>query len=128
MYKQALAAGTFLAMVAVMLGAFAAHGLSATLPPEKIEIFQKGVTYQFYHSFALLLTGVIYSSFPKRSLKTATLFFIAGILFFSCSLYLFPLLEVKNIDIPVVGRLITPLGGMCFIIGWLLVFLGVIKK
>lgn len=128
MYKQALAAGALLAMVAVMLGAFAAHGLKEILPPEKIDTFQKGVTYHFYHSFALLITGIVFSYFPSPLLKPASLFFILGIVFFSGTLYLFPLLEVKNVSIPVIGRLITPLGGICFIIGWLLLFLGIVKK
>jgi len=128
MYKPALAAGALLAMVAVMLGAFAAHGLKEVLPSDKIDVFQKGVTYQFYHSFALLIVGIVYASFPNAMLKPATVFFILGIAFFSGSLYLYPLLEVKNVAIPVIGRLITPLGGICFIIGWLLLFLGIIKK
>ncbi len=128
MYKQALAAGALLAMVAVMLGAFAAHGLKDTLPADKIDVFQKGVTYQFYHSFALLIVGIVFAYFPSPLLKPATLFFILGIVFFSGSLYLYPLLEVKNVAIPVIGRLITPLGGICFIIGWLLLFLGILKK
>ena len=128
MYKQALSAGALLAMVAVILGAFAAHGLKAVLPPDKIDIFQKGVTYQFYHSFALLIVGILYSYYPSTLFRPATLMFILGIVFFSGSLYLYPLLEAKNVDIPVIGRLITPLGGICFIIGWLLVLLGIIKK
>ena len=128
MYKQALAAGTLFAMVAVILGAFAAHGLKSILPPDKIDVFQKGVTYQFYHSFALLAVGIIYSYFPNALLKPATVLFILGIVFFSGTLYLYPLLEVKNVNIPVFGKLITPIGGICFIIGWLLLFLGIIKK
>lgn len=128
MYKQALAAGALLAMVAVVLGAFAAHGLKELLPADKIDTFQKGVTYQFYHSFALLIVGIVFAYFPSPLLKPATVFFVLGIVFFSGSLYLYPLLEVKNIAIPTIGRLITPLGGLCFIIGWLLLFLGIIKK
>ena len=128
MYKQALAAGALLAMVAVMLGAFAAHGLKDVLPSDKIEVFQKGVTYQFYHSLALLAVGIIYAYYPASLLKPASLFFVLGIIFFSGTLYLYPLLEVKNVSIPVIGRLITPLGGICFIIGWLLLFLGIVKK
>jgi len=128
MYKRALILGAFFAMIAVMLGAFAAHGLKDMLPPEKIEIFQKGVTYQFYHSFALLIVGIIYASYPFKSIRVATLFFVLGIIFFSGSLYLFPMLEVKNIDIPVIGRLITPLGGLCFIVGWILLLIGFLKK
>ncbi len=128
MYKQALTAGALLAMVAVILGAFAAHGLKDILPADKIDTFQKGVTYQFYHSFALLVLGIIYAYYPAGLLKTSSIMFILGIVFFSGSLYLYPLLEVKNVNIPVIARLITPLGGLCFIIGWLLLFLGIIKK
>jgi uncharacterized membrane protein YgdD (TMEM256/DUF423 family) len=128
MYKQALTAGALLAMVAVILGAFAAHGLKDILPADKIDTFQKGVTYQFYHSFALLVVGIIYAYYPAGLLKTSSIMFILGIVFFSGSLYLYPLLEVKNVNIPVIARLITPLGGLCFIIGWLLLFLGIIKK
>jgi uncharacterized membrane protein YgdD (TMEM256/DUF423 family) len=115
-------------MVAVILGAFAAHGLKDILPADKIDTFQKGVTYQFYHSFALLVVGIIYAYYPAGLLKTSSIMFILGIVFFSGSLYLYPLLEVKNVNIPVIARLITPLGGLCFIIGWLLLFLGIIKK
>lgn len=128
MYKQALTAGALLAMVAVILGAFAAHGLKDILPADKIDMFQKGVTYQFYHSFALLVVGIIYAYYPAGLLKTSSIMFILGIVFFSGSLYLYPLLEVKNVNIPVIARLITPLGGLCFIIGWLLLFLGIIKR
>lgn len=128
MYKPALIAGTLLAATAVMLGAFAAHGLTKVLPPEKIDVFQKGVTYQFYHSFALILVGLVYAGFPARQLQLAVPLFIAGIICFSGTLYLFPLLEVKNVAIPVVGRLITPLGGLAFIAGWLMFMLGILKK
>lgn len=121
-------AGAIFAMLAVMLGAFAAHGLSQVLPPEKIEIFQKGVTYQFYHSFALLIIGISYLGYPSKSSPKAMALFIAGIIFFSGSLYLFPLLEVKNIAIPTIARLITPLGGLCFIGGWGLFLSGLLKK
>lgn len=128
MYRQALISGVLFAALGVMLGAFAAHGLDALLPPEKILVFQKGVTYQFYHSFGLLFLGIIYSAYPANNIKTATTFFVLGILFFSGSLYLFPLLEVKNIEIPHIARLITPLGGLCFIIGWLMSLTVLIKK
>ena len=58
MYRPAMTAGAIFAALAVTLGAFAAHGLTKVLPPEKIDVFQKGVTYQFYHSFALLILGI----------------------------------------------------------------------
>ena len=128
MYKPAMTAGAIFAALAVVLGAFAAHGLTKVLPPEKIDVFQKGVTYQFYHSFALLIIGIAYSAYPLKSLENAMIMFILGIIFFSGSLYLYPLLEVKNVAIPVVGRLITPLGGLCYIAGWVMFLMGILKS
>lgn len=128
MYKPALIAGLIFGALSVMLGAFAAHGLDVVLPAEKIAIFQKGVTYQFYHCFALLFAGVIYSEFKEKTIKTATVLFIAGIVCFSGSLYLYPMLEAKHIDIPKIARLVTPLGGMFFIFGWVFTLLALIKK
>ncbi len=128
MYRPAIVAGIILAGLAVVLGAFAAHGLKSMLPPEKIDVFQKGVTYQFYHSFALLILGIVYASFPNKQLEMAMPLFVGGVLCFSGTLYLFPLLEVKNINIPVIGRLVTPVGGLLFISGWVMFLLGVLKK
>jgi uncharacterized membrane protein YgdD (TMEM256/DUF423 family) len=128
MYKQAMMAGALLAGIAVILGAFAAHGLTKMLPPEKIDVFQKGVTYQMYHSLALLIVGIVYSAYPYRSLEYATTAFMLGILFFSGSLYLYPVLEARGVAIPVAARLITPLGGLCYIAGWGLFFGALLKK
>ena len=128
MYKPAMTAGALLAALAVTLGAFAAHGLSKVLPPEKIEVFQKGVTYHFYHAFALLIVGIAYTSYPVKQLEIAVPLFILGIICFCGSLYLYPILEVKNVDIPVIARLVTPVGGLLFISGWVMFLLGILKK
>ena len=128
MYKPAMIAGPLVGAVAVILGAFAAHGLSKLLPPEKIEVFQKGVTYQFYHAFAILITGLVYASCPQKAIQLCLPLFLAGIVCFSGSLYLYPLLEAKNIAIPVAGRLVTPLGGLLFIAGWISFLAGVLKN
>lgn len=121
-------AGTICAALAVALGAFAAHGLTKVLTPEKIDIFQKGVTYQFYHSFALLIVGIAYMAYPHKSLENSMVMFILGIVLFSGSLYLYPLLEAKNINIPTIARLITPIGGICFIAGWVMLLTGILKS
>jgi len=120
-------AGALFAALAVILGAFGAHSLKAILPPDQLVIYEKGVQYQFYHSFALLITGIAFSSFPHKSLKLATSFFIAGIILFSGSLYAMTLLSVKGVSLGPIG-IITPIGGLCFIIGWVLLFLVVSKK
>ncbi len=88
MYKPALLSGAVFAALAVVLGAFGAHALKETLTPQQLSVYEKGVTYQFYHSFALLATGMLFSAYPFDSVKWASWLFMAGIVLFSGSLYL----------------------------------------
>ncbi|UAY53682.1 DUF423 domain-containing protein [Ferruginibacter albus] len=130
MNKNILLTAALLGAVAVMLGAFAAHGLKQMIRAEQIEIFQKGVTYQFYHVFALLAVGILYKEVGNNLLKWSARLFTAGIVFFSGSLYYLAFFEA---DAPPSPKwqwlyLITPLGGLCFIVGWLLLALAVAKN
>ena len=127
MYKQALIAGTLFGALAVVLGAFGAHALKAVMAPDQLLIFETGVRYQFYHAFALLASGMLYASFPGKKIRIATTLFITGTLLFSGSLYLMTLLSISGTSIGPVG-IITPVGGLCLITGWILLLLSVIKK
>jgi uncharacterized membrane protein YgdD (TMEM256/DUF423 family) len=127
MYKQALTAGALFAMLAVILGAFGAHALKVRLTPEQLAVFETGVRYQFYHSFALIVAGMLYASYPAKQIKLATTFFIIGILGFSGSLYAMTALALNGGSIGAAG-VITPIGGLFFILGWLFTFLAIIKK
>src|ERR1700754_4085811 len=128
MYKTALIAGILFAGLAVMIGAFGAHGLKPLLSPEDLQVFDTGVKYQFYHSFALLVAGTLYASCPFKQVRSASVFFIIGILLFSGSLYAITLLKIKGqVGLGGVG-ILTPIGGLCFIIGWLLLLFAVIRK
>ncbi|MFQ6371235.1 DUF423 domain-containing protein [Shewanella sp. YIC-542] len=100
--------------MAVTLGAFAAHGLKTVTPPDLIAIFDIGVEYQFYHTFALIAIALAGQWVKSPLLDWAAWLFIAGIVLFSGSLYLYALLGVK-----VLG-MITPFGGFCFLLGWAL--------
>jgi uncharacterized membrane protein YgdD (TMEM256/DUF423 family) len=103
--------------LSVALGAFGAHGLKDKLGPEMLEIYQKGVQYQFYHTFALLAVAILWKLFPEANLfGTAAWLFIAGIIIFSGSLYVLSLSGVRWMGA------ITPVGGLCFLAGWLLLF------
>lgn len=100
---------------AVVIGAFAAHGLKQILAPELIEVVKTGVQYQMYHALALLLVGLWLSHKPTTpGLKAGGLAFILGGLLFSGSLYALALGAPRWLG-P-----ITPLGGLCFLIGWAL--------
>ena len=108
-------AGSISGAVAVMLGAFAAHGLKSVLSEENLRVFHTGVEYQFYHTFALLITGLLIDKIKTSLATTAGYLFLAGIILFSGSLYL--LTTVPSLHWM---GFVTPLGGLCFIGGWIL--------
>lgn len=116
--------GCFLAALAVALGAFAAHGLRARLEPRQLEIFQTGVTYQFYHAIGLLALAACaaqVSSSQIHLLNYAMWCFLLGIVFFSGSLYVLSTRSLTGLEAltPVMGP-ITPIGGLLFIVGWVI--------
>lgn len=118
-----LVSGAVLALLAVMAGAFGAHGLRAMVSERGLEVFQTAVTYQVYHSIALILVAILSGmGFPRRLLMAASGFFLAGILLFSGSLYLLVLTELQWLG-PV-----TPVGGACFMVGWALVVVAALRR
>lgn len=122
MHRGFLLTATLLGALAVALGAFGAHGLKQIVPPETVATFDTGVRYQFYHVFALLIAAILYEKFPVKTLRIAGRFFIVGILFFSGSLYALTAMKATgNVGLGGLG-LITPIGGLFFITGWLLLF------
>lgn len=94
------------------LGAFAAHGLASRISADRLQTFETGVRYHFYHALALLLTGWLWHQLSAPGLAVAGWCFMAGIVFFSGSLYLLVLT-----DTPWLGAL-APLGGTAFMLGW----------
>ena len=123
-----LMTGTFLAGLAVVLGAFGAHGLKKIVPPETVSTFQTGVQYQMYHALALIFVGILFERMDHGLLKWAGICFIAGVILFSGSLYLITLLKAKNtVGLSGIG-IITPFGGLFFVAGWLLMLYGIWKS
>lgn len=123
MHKQFIAIAAVLGALTVGLGAFGAHGLKNILGPNQLVTYETAVRYQFYHSLALLAVGILFQPFGNRLLLWAGRLFIVGITVFSGSLYLLCLLPQYRW----LGA-ITPLGGLCFIAGWLCMALAVSKK
>lgn len=121
MEKKMLQLTALSGAVAVILGAFGAHALKAMLSPESLLTFDTGVKYQFYHSFAMLATFILYSLNPNRNLERAFKAFAIGILLFSGSLYFLATRSMHGFEIGLFG-LITPIGGVFFIAGWVLLF------
>jgi uncharacterized membrane protein YgdD (TMEM256/DUF423 family) len=111
--------------LSVALGAFAAHALKNIIPAASLITFETGVRYQFYHAFAILVAStVLYKNCYQHFVVIACRFFSFGLIFFCGSLYL---LAMLGPDYVFLGA-ITPIGGMCFIIGWILLFASIYPK
>ena len=98
--------------LAVLLGAFAAHGLKAVLSEDMRAVFETGVRYQAYHSLALFAVAWLAARAPSRAAAAAGVCFAAGTLLFSGSLYALSLTGLRKLGA------ITPVGGLLFLIGW----------
>ena len=123
MQKFVLLTAAGLGALSVMIGAFGAHALRATLEASgRLETFETAVKYQFYHTLALLAIGLLMYQIPDKWLYYAALAMIGGILIFSGSLYILCLTGVRWLGA------ITPIGGVLMIAGWVMLFLAVYRK
>ncbi|BAV08393.1 Uncharacterized membrane protein YgdD, TMEM256/DUF423 family [Filimonas lacunae] len=132
MHKPFFKLAAFLGALAVILGAFGAHKLKEIVPAPALAIFETGVKYQFYHVFALLITALAWKEFPNKWLQYAGTLFVLGIILFSGSLYVLTWLTAASEGgpLPAIGKVIgpvTPVGGLFFIAGWLLLAKGVME-
>jgi uncharacterized membrane protein YgdD (TMEM256/DUF423 family) len=112
------ALGSVSALVAVAAGAFGAHALRARLGPELLAVFETGARYQMYHALALLAVAWAANRWPGTMVVWAGWLFVAGTLLFSGSLYALSLSGARWLGA------VTPLGGLCFLAGWLCLALG----
>lgn len=109
--------GSLLGFVAVALGAFAAHGLRPYLEAKSFETFETAVRYQFYHALAIVLVAILSHFGRKGALRLAGWAFTVGVLLFSGSLYALSTRELHHVSVGWLGP-ITPLGGLCYLLGW----------
>lgn len=108
-------------LTGVALGAFAAHGLRARLPEGMLAVFQTGVQYQLWHTAALIGVGLLLLRQPENVLfKASGGLFVLGTLLFSGSLYLMTLAGLRL-------GVVTPMGGVCFMLGWLCFGVGALR-
>jgi uncharacterized membrane protein YgdD (TMEM256/DUF423 family) len=112
MLRGFLMLAAFFGFTGVALGAFAAHGLKSRLTAEYLAIFHTGVTYQLVHTLALLGVALLATQMPGRLITWAGASFAIGILLFSGSLYLLTMTGISKLGI------ITPFGGLAFLVGW----------
>ncbi|MEO9966784.1 MAG: DUF423 domain-containing protein [Reichenbachiella sp.] len=123
MAKQALLLGSIFGAISVIIGAFGAHALKDLLIANgRLEVFETAVRYQFFHTLALLVLGLVNGQVAEKWLKRAVYFFTAGIVVFSGSLYI---LSISNIGY---FGAITPVGGVFLILGWISLVLGIDRQ
>jgi len=124
---QTLRLSGLLGALTVAMGALGAHQFRTMVGPESIAVYETGIYYQLFHVLALCLLGLAQQQFPAvRALNTVKWLWIAGIICFCGSIYLLSLRSLIPFSVMWAGP-ITPLGGLCFIAGWI-AFAFAIKK
>ena len=130
MQKKILFIAGISGAMTVALGAMGAHALREMIPAQNLQTFETAVRYQFYHTLALLLVALLMEKLRSKFLDYAAILFVAGIFLFSFSLYflaLRPLMGYNNEEMIGVG-IITPFGGLSFILAWLMLSVSVVKS
>lgn len=113
MARKYMLFGAISAFIGVAAGAFGAHGLEPRLPADLLAVYETGVRYELVHALALLFVGLAADRWPSRGWTRAAWMFVAGTVLFSGSLYALAITGVR-----VLGA-ITPIGGICFLLGWI---------
>ena len=133
--KRLLIIAGVLGLIAVAFGALGAHALKNIITAQQLEIFEKGVRYQFYHTLAIIAVALAFGQTGQKHFYYAGNLFLWGIICFSGSLYLLALQTVNISDTLILSNLVptkvigpvTPIGGLLFIAGWLMLLRGASK-
>jgi uncharacterized membrane protein YgdD (TMEM256/DUF423 family) len=126
MNRQIIITASIFGLLAVVAGAFAAHGLKPLLTPQQLDVWHTAVQYQFYHVFALLFLSML-SGLNSKLVNISYYLFTFGIVFFSGSLYLLACRELLGWSWIIIAGPVTPLGGLLFIAGWATLALAAFK-
>lgn len=122
MHKRFLILGAISALFGVAAGAFGAHGLEARLSAEMLAVYETGVRYGLVHALALLFIGLAAAQWPEARWARAGWMFVAGTILFSGSLFALSLTGIRWLGA------VTPLGGVCFLAGWVFAILAAIRS
>jgi len=123
MEKLVLIVGSLNMALAIALGAFGAHGLKQRISPDLLAVYETGVSYHVYHALGLVAVGLtaMYLS-PNPWVRSSAWFMMTGIVLFSGSLYALSLTGIRKLG------MITPVGGVAFIVAWVLLAVGVLRS
>ena len=123
MSRLAILFGAGNAVLAIMLGAFAAHAIKETLSERMLAIFNTAVDYHLYHALGLILLGLLMTQLPaSKALTIAMYLMLFGIVVFCGSLYALSLSGITKLG------MITPIGGIAFIAAWAFIFIAFVKQ
>jgi uncharacterized membrane protein YgdD (TMEM256/DUF423 family) len=122
MERHFLGIGAVSACIAVAAGAFGAHSLRDVVTPERLIVWETAARYQMYHAIGLLVVAYLASQKSAGPARISGWLFVAGTLLFSGSLYALTLTGIT-----ILGA-VTPLGGIAFIAGWLVLAWGVWRR
>lgn len=125
MNKIILVSATILGILAIVLGAFGAHGLKALISSESLQSFETGVRYQMYHAIVLLFIGTS-TIFNSKTKKLLFYTIVVGLLFFSGSIYGLATNELSSFDFKRIA-FVTPIGGLILIISWVIMLIFFLK-
>lgn len=118
--------GSSLCLMAVILGAFGAHGLKAMLSQSSLSSFEVGIRYQFYHGLALIVIAIVGKTYAVNVNKAAQ-FIAMGVLLFSISIFFLSCKSLLPFSVSWLGP-VTPIGGMLMIVGWIIFLIKMIKE
>ena len=127
MKKKIIITASIFGLLAVIAGAFGAHGLQGLLSPKDLEVWHTAVQYQFYHVFALLFLSTL-TRYKNRVTNDCYYLFTFGIIFFSGSLYLLACRDLFGWSWLQVMGPITPIGGLLFIAGWIILGIAALRN
>jgi uncharacterized membrane protein YgdD (TMEM256/DUF423 family) len=125
MNKTIFSTGILFGVMAVILGAFASHGLKSLIDANALESFKTGVTYQMYHALLLLILGGV-AKISQKNKKVIYGLIVLGIVFFSFSIYLLATNSLSSFDFKLFAFM-TPIGGALLIAGWILLGIRCLK-
>ena len=126
MKKTILSTACLFGMLAVVLGAFGAHGLKNLVDLDAVATFETGVRYQMYHTFFLFVLALLPDSMLK-SKRPIYLCVVIGVVLFSFSIYILALNDLMQFDFKMFG-IVTPIGGVFLIAAWVLMFFAIMKS
>lgn len=126
MDKKIILVAAVLGAIAIVLGAFGAHGLKQHISAESIAVFETGVKYQMYHALFLLFLGTT-SLVSDKAKNSILILVVSGVVLFSGSIYFLACNSMFLFDFKKIG-IITPIGGLLLISAWITLFLHLIKQ